>query len=158
MLVRPLYRHYFQNTQAIIYVIDSNDTCRITEAGDELHKFLQEDELRDCVVLLLANKQDLSNAMTVSEITEKIRFTDIKQKHKHILGTVATTGENLFEGMDWISQALSNKDNSACAPLIDPLKETAEDVQKIASIVATSSWNNFIKSYSLKVAELFKIY
>ena len=26
--IRPLWRHYYQNTQAIVYVVDSNDSHR----------------------------------------------------------------------------------------------------------------------------------
>jgi hypothetical protein len=52
-----LWRHYYQNTQGIIYVVDSNDRERIDEAALELQKLLREDELREAVVLVLANKQ-----------------------------------------------------------------------------------------------------
>jgi integrase len=55
--IRPLWRHYYQNTQGIIYVVDSNDRERVDEAALELSKLLREDELRDAVVLVLANKQ-----------------------------------------------------------------------------------------------------
>ena len=60
--IRPLWRHYFQNTQGLIFVVDSNDRDRVSEARDELHRMLNEDELRDAVLLVFANKQDLPNA------------------------------------------------------------------------------------------------
>merc|ERR1712107_810968 len=41
--IRPLWRHYFQNTQGLIFVVDSNDRERITDAQEELQKMLQED-------------------------------------------------------------------------------------------------------------------
>ena len=46
--IRPLWRHYYTNTQGLIFVIDSNDRDRIGEAHDELHRMLAEDELRRC--------------------------------------------------------------------------------------------------------------
>ena len=55
--IRPLWRHYFQNTQGLIFVVDSNDRERISEARDELMRMLAEDELRDAVLLIFANKQ-----------------------------------------------------------------------------------------------------
>merc|ERR1719486_377502 len=67
--IRPLWRHYFQNTQGLIFVVDSNDRDRIGEAKDELNKMLAEDELREAIVLVFANKQDLPNAMSVAEVT-----------------------------------------------------------------------------------------
>lgn len=57
--IRPLWRHYFQNTQGIIFVVDSNDRDRIVEAREELQRMLNEDELRDALLLVFANKQDL---------------------------------------------------------------------------------------------------
>ncbi|XP_059788886.1 ADP-ribosylation factor 4-like [Balaenoptera ricei] len=43
--IRPLWRHYFQNTQGLIFVVDSTDRERIQEGAEELQKMLQEDEL-----------------------------------------------------------------------------------------------------------------
>ena len=57
--IRPLWRHYFQNTQGIIFVVDSNDRDRVGEARDELHRMLNEDELRDALLLVFANKRAL---------------------------------------------------------------------------------------------------
>src|ERR1700712_5080708 len=68
--IRPLWRHYYQNTQGLIFVVDSNDRDRIDDSRDyehsakeELHRMLAEDELRDAVLLVFANKQDLPNAV-----------------------------------------------------------------------------------------------
>ena len=55
--IRPLWKHYFQNTQGLIFVVDSNDRERVGEAREELVKMLDEDELRDAIVLIFANKQ-----------------------------------------------------------------------------------------------------
>ena len=52
----PLWRHYYQNTQGLIFVVDSNDFNRIEAARDEMHRMLNEDELRDAVLLVFANK------------------------------------------------------------------------------------------------------
>merc|ERR1711879_943007 len=58
--IRPLWRHYYQNTQGIIFVVDSNDRDRIDEsnssehsAKEELRRMLAEDELRDAILLSL---------------------------------------------------------------------------------------------------------
>ncbi|KAG2253151.1 hypothetical protein Bca52824_083287 [Brassica carinata] len=70
--LRPLWKYYFQNTQGLIFVVDSNDRDRVIEAREELHKILNEEELRDAVLLVFANKQDLPNAMNAAEITDKL--------------------------------------------------------------------------------------
>ena len=66
--IRPLWRHYYQNTQGLIFVVDSNDRDRVDDAKEELHRMLNEDELRDAVVLVFANKQDLPQAMPAAEV------------------------------------------------------------------------------------------
>uniref|UniRef100_T1J0H3 CRAL-TRIO domain-containing protein n=1 Tax=Strigamia maritima TaxID=126957 RepID=T1J0H3_STRMM len=107
--IRPLWRHYFQNTQGLIFVVDSNDRERITEAHEELQKMLQEDELRDAVLLVFANKQDLPNAMNAAELTEKLSLNQLRGRRWYIQATCATQGHGLYEGLDWLSNELSKK-------------------------------------------------
>ena len=107
--IRPLWRHYFQNTQGLIFVVDSNDRERISEANEELQKMLREDELRDAVLLVFANKQDLPNAMSVSEVTDKLGLHSVTNRKWYIQSTCATTGDGLYEGLDWLSNALEGK-------------------------------------------------
>ena len=101
--IRPLWRHYYQNTQGLIFVVDSNDKDRVGEAHDELHRMLSEDELREAVVLVFANKQDLPNAMSVAEVTDKLGLQSLRNRKWYIQATCATSGEGLFEGLDWLS-------------------------------------------------------
>jgi len=107
--IRPLWRHYFQNTQGLIFVVDSNDRERINEARDELHKMLNEDELRDAIVLVFANKQDLPNAMTAAELTDKLGLNQLRSRQWYIQATCATQGHGLYEGLDWLSSQLSKR-------------------------------------------------
>ena len=90
--IRPLWRHYYQNTQGIIFVVDSNDRERIDDssgsdnsAKEELHRMLAEDELRDAVVLVFANKQDLPNAMTASELTDQLGLQSLRNRKVRIM-------------------------------------------------------------------------
>ncbi|KAK6151190.1 hypothetical protein DH2020_016122 [Rehmannia glutinosa] len=83
--IRPLWRHYFQNTQGLIFVVDSNDRERVSEARDELHRMLSEDELRDATLLVFANKQDLPNAMNVPEITDKLGLHSLRQRRWYVI-------------------------------------------------------------------------
>uniref|UniRef100_A0A671RB42 ADP-ribosylation factor n=1 Tax=Sinocyclocheilus anshuiensis TaxID=1608454 RepID=A0A671RB42_9TELE len=105
--IRPLWRHYFQNTQGLIFVVDSNDRERAQEAAEELQKILQEDELRDAVLLVFANKQDLPNAMPISEMTDKLSLQALRSRTWYVQATCATQGTGLYEGLDWLSEQLS---------------------------------------------------
>jgi len=111
--IRPLWRHYYQNTDAIIFVVDSNDRERVDRgdgsAAEELSKMLREDELRDAVLLVLANKQDLPNAMSVAEITDKLHLHDMRSRKWYIQACCATTGDGLYEGLDWLAKTVTGK-------------------------------------------------
>jgi ADP-ribosylation factor 1/2 len=90
-------------------VVDSNDRDRVGDARNELDRMLNEDELRDAVLLVLANKQDLPNAMGVSEIAEKLNLSNVKNRKWYIQATTATTGEGLYEGLDWLSREFPSR-------------------------------------------------
>uniref|UniRef100_A0A8C5CST9 ADP-ribosylation factor 5-like n=1 Tax=Gadus morhua TaxID=8049 RepID=A0A8C5CST9_GADMO len=107
--IRPLWRHYFQNTQGLIFVVDSNDRERVAESKDELVKMLQEDELKDAVVLVFANKQDLPNAMPVNELSDKLDLHNLRTRTWQVQATCATQGTGLYEGLDWLSSELSKR-------------------------------------------------
>ncbi|CAI8614132.1 unnamed protein product [Vicia faba] len=107
--IRHLWRHYFQNTQGLIFMVDNNDRDHVAEARDELHRMLNEDELRDVVLLVFANKQDLPDAMNAAEITDKVGLHSLRQRHWYIQSTRATSGEGLDEGLDWLSNNIANK-------------------------------------------------
>ncbi|XP_078103740.1 uncharacterized protein LOC144516382 [Sander vitreus] len=106
-IIRPLWRHYFTNTQGLIFVVDSNDPERIKEAADELHRMLEEDELRGVALLVFANKQDLPRAMSVSDITEALGLSGLSQPWS-VQASCAVSGTGLVEGLDWLSDHILN--------------------------------------------------
>merc|ERR1712003_542454 len=89
--IRPLWRHYYQGTNGMIFVVDSNDRDRIEDAREELTKMMNEDEMRDATLLVFANKQDLPNAMTASEVTGKLGLQRMRGRQWFIQSACATT-------------------------------------------------------------------
>merc|ERR1712083_196989 len=114
--LRPLWRYYYQNVDGIIFVVDSNDRERMDNsngyddnAKEELHRMLAEDELRNAAVLVMANKQDMSNALSVRTITDKLQLNRLKNRDWYIQGTSAQTGNGLYEGLDWLSETITKR-------------------------------------------------
>ena len=107
--LRTLWRHYYQNCDAVIYVVDSADRTRIKEAAEELHNALSDDNLRNASLLIFANKQDQPNACTPSEMQELLKLRDLRQRAWFVQGCTATTGRGLWEGLDWLSANLPQK-------------------------------------------------
>lgn len=104
--IRPLWRHYFEGSQGVIFVVDSNDRERIPDAADELKSLLKAPELTKAHILIFANKQDLPHALSVSEIGERLQTSAIKDRKWHIQSTCATSGDGLYEGLDWLYTAI----------------------------------------------------
>jgi hypothetical protein len=78
-------------------------------ARDELHRMLNEDELRDSILLVFANKQDLPNAMSAAEMTDKLGLHGLRHRQWYIQACCATTGDGLYEGLDWLSATLQKR-------------------------------------------------
>jgi len=104
-----LWRHYFQNTAGMIYVVDSNDRDRISEAARGLGQLLREEELSNIVLLVLANKQDLPNAMTSKELSEGMQMHLFKNIQWQIQQCCAVNGNGLHEGLEWLSKTLAKR-------------------------------------------------
>lgn len=100
--IKPLWRHYYADTQGLVFVVDCGDRERIDEAREELHRVIKDTEMRECIILVLANKQDIPDAMDTHEIQEKLGLTRLRDRNWHVQLTCATTGEGLREGLTWL--------------------------------------------------------
>mmetsp|Transcript_45885 Transcript_45885/g.102930 ORF Transcript_45885/g.102930 Transcript_45885/m.102930 type:complete len:183 (+) Transcript_45885:94-642(+) len=107
--IRPLWRHYYTGTNGLIFVVDSNDRDRVEDAREELTKMLNEDEMRDAVVLVFANKQDLLQATPADEIADALQLSSIRDRTWTIQACSAKDGSGLNEGMEWLTQACNSK-------------------------------------------------
>jgi signal recognition particle receptor subunit beta len=65
--------------------------------------------MNNAVVLVFANKQDLPNALSVAEVTDRIGLRSISQRNWHVQGCCGISGQGLFEGLDWLSQTVSKR-------------------------------------------------
>jgi len=104
-------------TQGLIFVIDSNDRSRIDEARTELTRIIQDREMKDALLLVFANKQDLQGgayrrqcaiqhttdtilAMRPKEVSDRLQLDKIAKDHVwKVEPSCATTGEGIFEGL-----------------------------------------------------------
>ncbi|KAJ1643446.1 Arf GTPase arl1 [Coemansia erecta] len=107
--IRPYWRCYYANTDAVIYVVDSCDRDRIGTSRDELAAMLSEDELQQSVLLVFANKQDMKGAMSAAEISEALGLPRLRNRQWGIYKTSALKGEGLSEGLDWLVNAIQRK-------------------------------------------------
>merc|ERR1712217_490492 len=143
--IRPLWRHYYQGTNGLIYVVDSNDRDRVEDAREELMKMLNEDEMRDAVLLVYANKQDLPNAMKAAEVTEKLGLHNMRNRQWFIQSACATTGDGLYEGLDWLTRVLSpTKGNYSLAKtVLHHLQQKLRQLDQARFDAERGCWQSF---------------
>lgn len=110
--IRPLWRHYFSGTQGLIFVIDSSDKVRIDEARQELHRIINDREMKESLLLVFANKQDIAGAMKPQEVTDALKLNQLKDKIWFVVPSCATTGEGLLEGLAWLSNNVKSPPNA----------------------------------------------
>jgi signal recognition particle receptor subunit beta len=115
---------YFQDTDAVILVVDSTDRMRTALVKLELQRLLECDSLRGACILVFANKQDLRDAMGVAELTAVLGLQSVRSHEWHVQPACALTGEGLHDGLAWVVQrvtkGLSTVAPEAAAPPPEP--------------------------------------
>ena len=106
--IRPLWRHYYENAQALIFVVDSADEERLDEAREELAKLMDEAQLKDAVLLVYANKQDMPEAKGVQEVADALELTTVKNRVWYIQACSASSGDGIRDGLDWLASKLAS--------------------------------------------------
>ena len=107
--IRPLWRHYFDGAKGVIFVVDSSDRSLFQTAKQEFHQIAQAPQLKNCPILIFANKQDIEGAISAEKLAATLEVQLLDQKRYHIEESCALTGIGLVEGMNWLSDAVTNK-------------------------------------------------
>lgn len=87
-------------TQGLVFVIDSSDRERIDEARTELTRIIQDREMKDALLLVFANKQDVPGALKPEEVSRLLRLNDVAKAHTwKVQPSCAKNGDGIFEGL-----------------------------------------------------------
>ena len=102
--LQPIWEKYYKDCHGIIFVVDSTDTDRLEQVQKTCLKVAQDKDCGGVPILMLANKQDIENAMRLEQIkqvfnpiAEKLDSTDSK-----VLEVCALTGKGVKEAINWI--------------------------------------------------------
>ena len=104
--MRKFWDQRYDNIDAIIFVIDSVDNERLEEAKEEMWSLLREKKLVKCHLLIYANKQDLPGALSEEEMISELGIDKIKGRKWRVQPAIATHGNGLIEGLDWLTTQL----------------------------------------------------
>lgn len=106
--IRRLWRHYYQNTNALVYVVDANDADRLEEAREELHVIMGDDLMSRVPVLVFANKSDLPHAASPSHLVNGLGLHQLRTEW-HVQACSAISGDGLYEGFDWLARNIKTR-------------------------------------------------
>jgi small GTP-binding protein len=105
---RKFWKSYYEKVNGIIFVVDSDDRKSMNTIKEELNDLLNTNELSRIPLLILANKQDLPQAMTVSEVLQGLDLYKIRDRQWHLHAVCALSGEGLTQAMSRFIQMISN--------------------------------------------------
>ena len=100
--IRSYWRNYFEQTDGLVWVVDSGDKIRLEDCRRELHQLLLQERLAGASLLVFCNKQDLTGALTLEEIREFLQLDNFQTRHWAVVPCSAVTGEGLLTGINWI--------------------------------------------------------
>lgn len=109
--IRPLWRHYMSDVDGMFYIIDSCDTDRIHESAEELHGILENTDMHGVPIVIIANKQDLPNALNCNELVTRLGLEKLAQTRNRwfIQSACAVNGEGIVESMKQMSDMVKEK-------------------------------------------------
>ena len=106
--LQSLWDKYYAESHAVIYMIDTSDEDRIEESMAAFEEMIINEALENVPLLMLGNKQDLDNCMSIATMKQHFKNAAHKIGHRHctVMGTSALKGSGVQEGIDWIVQCV----------------------------------------------------
>ena len=105
--LRSYWRNYYEQTEGLIWVIDSTDVRRLEDCKRELHKLLVEERLAGATLLIFANKQDVSGAQSQEDLLKALELDKMGERHWRIVSCSGVTGEGVGKGLDWVVEDIA---------------------------------------------------
>ncbi|XP_020396837.1 ADP-ribosylation factor 1 [Zea mays] len=105
--LRPLWRHYFNNTDGLIYVVDSLDRERIGKAKAEFHAIINDPLMLNSVILVFANKQDMVRQQYVVWETSCLLSNKLAYMGRILISVISKTSDadEMLMRCEWLTSA-----------------------------------------------------
>lgn len=104
----------------MVYIVDAVDTEIMPEAIDEFQRMTKEPQLQNCIFMLLGNKQDLPNALSMQEIERRFDVKSVNQT-VYVQGVCVTSNDGVHEAFHWLTEQLKQGTQSRWAAMKDNL-------------------------------------
>lgn len=120
-----LLDEFRQDVLSVVFVVDASDPDRMDECRRVLAALLGENSpLPGVALLIYANKRDLEGGMPAADIVQRLELASLDQRRCYVQSCCALTGDGVFAGIGWLSQAIGGQ--SGARPAEQPSDEPAE--------------------------------
>ncbi|MCJ1297967.1 ADP-ribosylation factor-like protein 8B [Hypocenomyce scalaris] len=99
---RSMWERYCRGVNAIVYIVDAADKEALPIASEELHALLEKPVLDGIPLLVLGNKSDLPNKLSVDELIEALDLKSVSHREVSCYGISAKEETNLDAVLQWL--------------------------------------------------------
>ncbi|EAW16047.1 ADP-ribosylation factor-like protein [Aspergillus fischeri NRRL 181] len=99
---RPMWERYCRGVNAIVYIVDAADRAALPVATEELHELMEKPSLNGIPLLVLGNKSDLPDKLSVDELIDAMDLKSITRREVSCYGISAKEETNLDAVLHWL--------------------------------------------------------
>ncbi|KAE9464890.1 hypothetical protein C3L33_03196, partial [Rhododendron williamsianum] len=104
--LRSIWEKYYEEAHAVVFVIDAACPSRFEDSKSALEKVLRHEDLRGAPLLILANKQDLADAVSAEELARYLDLKKLDERAYTFEGVSAYDGTGIKESVDWLVEVM----------------------------------------------------
>ncbi|SAM03325.1 hypothetical protein [Absidia glauca] len=99
---RSMWERYCRGVNAIVFVVDSADHTKLEAASNELKALLEKPQLANIPMLVLGNKNDLEDALSVKQLIEVLHLQSITNREVSCYSISAKNQVNIDVTLQWL--------------------------------------------------------
>ena len=90
-------------------MVDATENNKFLLNKKELQRLFQHEALRKTLFLVLANKQDKQDAVSVEDVIKGLELDTVTQNTWSVFGVSALSGKGIEQAFDWLVGKISLK-------------------------------------------------
>ncbi|KAK3220761.1 hypothetical protein Dsin_014731 [Dipteronia sinensis] len=104
--LRSIWEKYFEEAHAVVYVIDAACPSRFEDSKSALEKVLRHEDLQGAPLMILANKQDISDAVSADELAQYLDLKKLDERVYMFEAVSAVDGMGIKESVEWLLEVM----------------------------------------------------
>ncbi|KAL2341243.1 hypothetical protein Fmac_009183 [Flemingia macrophylla] len=104
--LRSIWEKYYEEAHAVVFVIDASCPSRFEDAKSALEKVLRHEDLQGAPLLILANKQDLPEAVSAEELAQYLDLKKLDERVFMFEAVSAYDGMGIRESAEWLVEVM----------------------------------------------------